>query len=87
MGCIAIMSDVHTRLVGCFQVVFPGASTKEITGASSGSLPAWDSIAQAILLAVVEEEFGISIPPERVVSLVSFAALERYILSPEAPTV
>jgi acyl carrier protein len=68
------MSDLNKRqrLMGCFQAVFPDASEDAIAAASIESMPGWDSVAQITLITVVEEEFGVELPPGEYETLVSF---------------
>lgn len=66
------MIDLRCRLSDCFVLVFPDLKPQEASSASMGSMASWDSVAGVTLLAVVEEEFGVSIPPDEVVQLSSF---------------
>jgi acyl carrier protein len=58
------MDEQEKRLASCFLAVFPELSWDEITHASSTTVRGWDSVAVVTLLAVVEEEFEISIEVE-----------------------
>jgi len=74
------MDETQARLIGCFQAVFPELSGEEILQADSGSIRGWDSVAGVTLLAVVEEEFGVSIEaddPEQFSSFQSFLTYLR----------
>jgi acyl carrier protein len=73
------MTDVRTRLERCFATVFPDLKTEEIPRASTDSVPAWDSLANATLVAVIEEEFGVEIPVEDLSDLGSFGLLLDYL--------
>lgn len=55
------MDEKEMRLAECFLTVFPDLTTDMIPQASSTSLQGWDSVAMVTLLAVVEEEFGVTI--------------------------
>ena len=55
------MDEQQRRLANCFCAVFPELSSDEIIQASSTTVKSWDSVAVVTLLAVIEEEFGISI--------------------------
>ena len=55
------MDETQTRLSSCFLAVFPDLHSEEISSATSANVLGWDSVAGVTLLAVVEEEFGISI--------------------------
>ena len=69
------MADIHDRLVRCFTAVFPDLSPSEIEQASTSSVAAWDSLANATLVTVVEEEFDVEIPAEQLDRLASFRQL------------
>ncbi len=58
------MDEQEKRLASCFVTVFPELSPEEVAYASSTTVQSWDSVAVVTLLAVVEEEFGISIDVE-----------------------
>jgi acyl carrier protein len=75
------MDDHHSRLARCFSAVFPELSADAIDGARPDTVTGWDSIANVTLLAVVEEEFGVEVPPEDIEDLTSFAALLAYLRS------
>lgn len=64
----------ESRLIECFASVFPDAPRDQLSTATSTTLPGWDSIALATLIATVEEEFGVILPAEDYGSLNSFAA-------------
>jgi acyl carrier protein len=55
------MDEMERRLAACFSAVLPELAPEQIGQASSTSVESWDSVATVTLLAVVEEEFGISI--------------------------
>ena len=55
------MDEMEKRLAVCFSSVLPDLSAEEITNASTTSVDGWDSVTTVTLLAVIEEEFGISI--------------------------
>ncbi len=73
------MAELERRLGNCFALVFPELSENEIPAASVGSLASWDSLAGITLLSLIEEEFGLSIPPDDVVGLVSFELILDYL--------
>ena len=74
------MPDDRARLMQCFAAVFPTLAAGEISEASPEAVPAWDSIANVTLLVVVEQEFGITVEPEDIEHLGSFAALLDYVV-------
>jgi acyl carrier protein len=73
------MDDVRRRLVTCFTAVFPELPAREAPDATVDSLASWDSSRHFLLMAVVEEEFGIRIPEETVGEIDSFAGLEGHL--------
>ena len=66
------MSDNRARLIECFATVFPDLRSAEIPLASIATVPAWDSLASATLVSVLEEEFGVQLGLEELEDLTSF---------------
>ena len=64
--------ELKQRTLQCFQAVFPELPPDEIERLSMAGYPQWDSVATVTLLAVVEEEFAVSVPAEEMENLVSF---------------
>jgi len=75
------LPDLHSRLVECFAAVFPGLDEAEIPRASFTSVAKWDSLATITLIGVLEEEFGVSVPPDDLELLVSFELILDYLRS------
>ncbi|HXE81309.1 MAG TPA: acyl carrier protein [Vicinamibacterales bacterium] len=73
------MNDTRARLVRAFGAVFPGLDEREIPQATPETVDSWDSLASATLLSVLEEEFGLDIPPEDTDRLASFADVLAYV--------
>ena len=73
------MSDVETRLVGCFQTIFPELTEADILNASQEKLEQWDSVAAITLLNVIEEEFSTQIDYELLSDLDTFAKVLKYL--------
>ena len=73
------MPDVQGRLLKSFAAVFPDLAEAELEKASAGSVGAWDSLATVSLLSVIEEEFGVQVPPEDFESFVSFELILDYL--------
>ena len=69
------MDDLETRLIECCQAVLPKLSVAEIREARLDSTPGWDSLNTINLLAVVEEEFGVTVGPDEIPQLTSFAGI------------
>ena len=55
------MDSTTARLVKCFTTVFPDLNEEQTLQASAAGLEQWDSLATVNLLALIEEEFGVSI--------------------------
>ena len=64
----------RSRLLDCFRAVFPDFSDEQLAAATTDNTPAWDSIALVTLVTLVEEEFGIDLPPDDYGILLSFDA-------------
>lgn len=73
------MDDLDGRLIRCFSSVFSGLTPEQIHAASVESVAAWDSLAAVTLIAVLQQEFGISINLIDLPELVSFAAVKNYV--------
>jgi acyl carrier protein len=73
------MHNVEERLIQSFLIVFPSLDREQVPGASITAVPEWDSIASINLLAVLEEEFAISVNPDDLPKLVSFASILEYV--------
>jgi acyl carrier protein len=54
------LDDVVARLGQCFTAVFPQLSVDQMAQASVSTVKEWDSLNLATLIAVIEEEFGIT---------------------------
>lgn len=72
---------VRKQLEECFSIVFPDLPSSAFATAAIGELAEWDSLATLTLAAVIEESFGVQIPPDDVPSLVSFEAIAQYLSS------
>jgi acyl carrier protein len=66
------MNETEARLNECFTRVFPDLTPGEVAGASTDTLPAWDSVAHITLLTAISEDFGIEFEPEDYVDLISY---------------
>ena len=75
------MDNTETRLVRCFQTVFPDLQAGLVPEATVDSVPGWDSVATVTLINVVEEEFGLEIGLEDVERMVSFPEFLEYLRS------
>lgn len=76
------MSDIQARLLRCFAAAFPEVAENELAILAPESTEQWDSEAMAVLLALIQEEFGFEIDaPEELEELQSFAGIYRYVNS------
>jgi acyl carrier protein len=75
------MNDLDERLVRCFTTVFDDLQPSSAPEASSETMLTWDSMAIATLVSVVEEEFGVSVPPETVDRFTSYASISEWLRS------
>ena len=73
------MDEQQRRLADCFAAVFPELSEEEILRASSSTVKTWDSVAVVTLLAVIEEEFGITIDDDDPSRFDSFQHILSYV--------
>ena len=73
------MDEQQRRLADCFAAVFPELSKEEILQASSSTVKSWDSVAVVTLLAVIEEEFGITIDDDDPSKFDSFQNILSYV--------
>jgi len=81
------MDDMQTRLKRCFAAVFPGLDDAAIEKASISTVSNWDSIAGVTLMAVIEEEFCVALPVDRIGDFTSFELLRDYLASPREATI
>lgn len=79
------MDHIATRLINCFQTVFPDLPAARIPAASQSSVAAWDSTAAIVLVNVVEDEFGIQVDLDRLGELDSFERICQYLQEWQAP--
>lgn len=73
------MDEMEQRLAACFSMVLPELAPREISQASATSVESWDSVATVTLLAVIEEEFGISLDEENPAWFNSFQNILTYL--------
>lgn len=67
------------RLSKIFSAIFPELTPEEIRVASPASVAAWNSLATINIVSLVEEEFGIDIPPDRFEDMGSFELVLEYL--------
>jgi acyl carrier protein len=73
------MDDIKTRLIKCFETVFPDLQVSEIPAATQDSIAAWDSIAAITLVNVIEDEFQTQLDMEELADLDSFDRVLSYL--------
>lgn len=73
------MNESDTLLIRCFQSVFPELPRDAVVSASTDTVDDWDSLQSVTLMAVLEEEFELQIPPEDLSELSSFSAAREYL--------
>jgi acyl carrier protein len=73
------MDEMEKRLAACFSAVLPELTAEEIPQASATTVKSWDSVSTITLIAVVEEEFGISIDVEDPAQFDSFRQILSYL--------
>lgn len=73
------MDEMEKRLAACFSTVLPELGPEEIPEASATTVASWDSVASVTLIAVVEEEFGITIDDEEPGKFDSFRNILAYL--------
>jgi acyl carrier protein len=73
------MDEIKTRLIKCFEMVFPDLTPEQIQNASQTSVAGWDSIAAITLVNVIEEEFQITMDLELAGELDSFPKILEYL--------
>jgi acyl carrier protein len=70
--------DTRSRLMACFQGVFPDLDESAILRLTQAACPAWDSLASVTLVRLVEEQFGMEMDLFDLDELDSFGAMEVY---------
>ncbi len=75
-------TEIASRLEDCLAVVFPHVPRKQLSRASVSSVSQWDSLATLTLVGVIEETFGIQIPPDDLGEFLSFELIQDYLSRP-----
>ena len=73
------MDNMKERLAACFAAVFTDLAQEDIYLASTASLASWDSVTTVTLIAVVEEEFDITIEIDDPAQFDSFQRILEYL--------
>jgi acyl carrier protein len=75
-------NDVKDRLIRCFAAVFDQVDEDAIPSMRSEvANEAWDSLANVMLMSVVQQEFSVEISPEEAKSLDSFEKLLERVMN------
>jgi len=70
-----------TRLMRCFETVFPELTESEILNGSQESVKAWDSVATITLANVIEDEFNMELDLDDIADLTTFDRVLKYVES------
>ena len=70
-----------TRLLRCFETVFPELTESEILNSSQESVKAWDSVATITLVNVIEDEFQVELDLDDIADLTTFDRVLKYVES------
>jgi acyl carrier protein len=73
------MNVQEERLMRCFEAVFPSLSANQIRTASPANVADWNSLSAITLVAVIEDEFKITISLLDLAELDSFDAFREYL--------
>ena len=71
------MDNYSDRLLRCFSAVFPDLPKEKIADASPETVATWDSVRMVTLVAVIEEEFGLTFEFEDIERLRSYSSILR----------
>lgn len=74
-------NGTDSRLTQCFAAVFPALDAAQLKHATQDSLEAWDSLATVTLIHLIEDEFQVEIPFEKIEELMSFESFLQYLKS------
>jgi len=77
----AINEKVRRRLTRVFTAILPQVDVANIENATMDNTENWDSLATLSLFTLAEEEFGIKLGLDLIVSTKSFVDLEKLIAS------
>jgi acyl carrier protein len=69
----------NERLKRCFNSTFPAASAIELETARIDEMQGWDSLRGVTLLAVLDEEFGLQLDLEELLTLGTYDAVRQYL--------
>lgn len=75
------MTGTDEPLIRCFRATFPELGVEQLPDASAATVEDWDSLHTLILIAVLEETFGLRIPPDDYPALRSYASVRDYLVA------
>jgi len=73
------MSNLDEKLRHVIAATFHVPISAVDSSASSLTIPAWDSVGQAELILAIEQEFGVTLSPEDMLQMDSYAAIFRFL--------
>ncbi len=73
------MNDTRSRLIRCFQAVFPQLSAEDMLAARQDSTEGWDSVATATLFALIQDEFEFELESDKLQDLDSFESIAEFL--------
>lgn len=73
------MDELDIHLVRCISSIFPNLTEEEIRSSDLSQLMRVDSLAAVTLLTVIDEEFGVNLDLEGLLSLDSFQAVGEHL--------
>lgn len=73
------MINDDDRLMRCFASAFPNATRDEMRTAKFEAIPGWDSLRGVMLLAVLDEEFGVQLDLPELLELETFDYVKRFL--------
>ena len=69
----------NERLKRCFTSTFPSATNSEIESERVDNLPGWYSLRGVTLLAVLDEEFGLQLDLDELLTLGTYDAVREHL--------
>ena len=73
------MSRDDDALVRCFVAAFPSLRPEDVPEANVEDVAEWDSLGALTLIALIEEQFALSIPESALEGLSSYSAVQDYL--------
>lgn len=73
------MRELDEKLQQCFALVFPALGRQEIEKASVATVDRWDSVATITLIAVIEEQLGVTLDSEDFLELTSYQLVLQHL--------